>query len=259
MKKVLLMLGIACIFALSACGQEEEAKQSEAEKPKQASETVKKEAAGAGKSAEKKAEETAEAAGEKIKETAEKAKEKTKEAVGEIKEKAGETAETVQKEAGKAAEGMKEKAGETAESIKEKAGEMAGAGGEKAASAGSAGALTVLTMKNEKAFDQHRMGIVEFDHKTHAEEYGLSCGKCHHDKNHKPLNDISYEDPVKSCFECHDKKGRPKREQSMSEEEWKKEQIKYYYGAIHENCTGCHKETEGPVSCTECHTKQPAQ
>ncbi len=114
----------------------------------------------------------------------------------------------------------------------------------------------VITMKNEKAFPQHRMGIVEFDHKTHAEEYDLSCGDCHHDENGEPLDDLKMGDPVQSCFECHDKKGRPRRDQSMSPEEWQKEQLKYYYGAIHENCMGCHKEMEaGPTRCTECHPR----
>jgi len=113
----------------------------------------------------------------------------------------------------------------------------------------------VITMKNEKAFPQHRMGIVEFDHKTHADEYDLSCGDCHHDENGKPLEDLAHGDPVQSCFECHDKKGRPRRDQSMSPEEWKAEQLKYYYGAIHENCMGCHKEQGGPTRCTECHPR----
>ena len=114
----------------------------------------------------------------------------------------------------------------------------------------------VITMKNEKAFPQHRMGIVEFDHKTHAEEYDLSCGDCHHDENGEPLSDLKIGDPVQSCFECHDKDGRPRRDQSMSPEEWQQEQLKYYYGAIHENCMGCHKEMEaGPTRCTECHPR----
>ena len=113
----------------------------------------------------------------------------------------------------------------------------------------------VITMKNEKAFPQHRMGIVEFDHKTHADEYGLSCGDCHHDENGEPLADLKAGDPVQSCYECHDKDGRPRRDPAMSPEEWEKEQLKYYYGAIHENCMGCHKEMGGPKTCTECHPR----
>jgi len=113
----------------------------------------------------------------------------------------------------------------------------------------------VITMKNEKAFPQHRMGIVEFDHKTHAEEYELGCGDCHHDENGEPLTDLKAGDCVQSCYECHDKDGRPRRDPAMSPEEWEKEQLKYYYGAIHENCMGCHKEMGGPKTCTECHPR----
>ncbi len=113
----------------------------------------------------------------------------------------------------------------------------------------------VITMKNEKAFPQHRMGIVDFDHKTHAEDYGIGCGDCHHDENGEPLTDLKTGDAVQSCYECHDKDGRPRRDSSMSPEEWEKEQLKYYYGAIHENCMGCHKEMGGPKTCTECHPR----
>ncbi|MDZ7831383.1 MAG: cytochrome c3 family protein [Desulfobacterales bacterium] len=113
----------------------------------------------------------------------------------------------------------------------------------------------VMTMKNEKAFPQHRMGIVEFDHKTHAEDYGIGCGDCHHDENGEPLTDLKAGDAVQSCYECHDKDGRPRRDPSMSPEEWEKEQLNYYYGAIHENCMGCHKEMGGPKTCTECHPR----
>ncbi|MFP4225242.1 MAG: cytochrome c3 family protein [Desulfobacterales bacterium] len=113
----------------------------------------------------------------------------------------------------------------------------------------------VITMKNEKAFEQHRMGIVDFDHKTHAEDYGIGCGDCHHDENGEPLTDLKAGDAVQSCYECHDKDGRPRRDPSMSSEEWEKEQLKYYYGAIHENCMGCHKEMGGPKTCTECHPR----
>jgi len=117
----------------------------------------------------------------------------------------------------------------------------------------------MMKMKNEQAFQQHRMGIVQFNHKKHAADkpdgYGLGCGDCHHDENGKPLSDLKPGDAVQSCFECHDKKNRPRRDPSMSPEEWKKEQLNYYYGAIHENCMGCHKKQGGPVRCTECHPR----
>ena len=117
----------------------------------------------------------------------------------------------------------------------------------------------VIEMKNEQAFSQHRMGIVQFDHKTHAaakpDGYGLGCGDCHHDENGEPLTDLKAGDTVQGCMECHDKPDRPRRDPAMSPEEWEKEQLKYYYGAIHENCMGCHKEMGGPKTCTECHPR----
>lgn len=214
MKKVSLLLGIICIFVFVGCGQEEKAERPAQEKTKETVEGVK----------------------EKAGKTVEGLKEKTGKAVEEAKEEAGETVDATKEKAEAAAKRVKEKIGEAAEGIKAKV-----------------GAVGVIKMKNEKAFSQHRMGIVEFDHKSHVDKYGLGCGKCHHDENHKPLNNLSYEDSVAGCFECHDKTGKPRRDQSMSQQEWEKEQIKYYYGAIHENCMGCHKETEGPVSCMECH------
>ncbi len=116
----------------------------------------------------------------------------------------------------------------------------------------------VMEMKNEQAFPQHRMGIVQFDHKKHVADkpdgYGLGCGECHHDENGEPLSDLKPGDAVKNCLECHNKQGRPARpDPSMSPEEQQKEKLKYYYGAIHENCMGCHKKQGGPVSCMECH------
>ncbi len=264
MKKFLLFVGVICFaFALMGCGQEEEAKQPDQEKAGKAVESATEQAqdageesAGAVEEAGKKAGQATEAAKEKVRQAAETAKEKASESAESAKEKAGEAVSGMKEKAGKAASAAKEEAAQTAETIKEKAGETAAAAKAKAAqAAAAAGGLAVIEMKNEEAFSQHRMGIVEFDHKAHVTEYGLGCGKCHHDKNHEPLNDLSYDEPVKGCFECHDKTGRPRREESMSEQQWQKERIQYYYGAIHENCMGCHEETKGPTQCTQCHPR----
>lgn len=119
-----------------------------------------------------------------------------------------------------------------------------------------------VTMKNENAFKQHRMGIVDFTHKKHAEEYGAGCGDCHHDENGKPLTDLSCEDEVQSCYECHSKQGRPSVDRSLPPEERAKAELDWYYGAIHKNCKDCHmkynqeNQTQAaPVSCTQCHPR----
>ncbi|MFO7838075.1 MAG: cytochrome c3 family protein [Desulfosalsimonadaceae bacterium] len=261
MKRFLFLFGVlCCVFVLMGCGQEEEAKQPAQEKGREAAESAKEQAKDTGEEsagdleeAGKQARQTTEAAKEKAREAAETSKESAEESAESVKEKTEESVQGMKEKAGEAASAAKQKAEQTAEKTKQEIGQDAEAVKEKAAETAAAGGLGVMKMKNEKAFSQHRMGIVEFDHKAHVEEYGLGCGKCHHDKNHEPLNDLSYDDPVKSCFECHDKTGRPNREESMSEEQWQKERIKYYYGAIHENCMGCHKETKGPTQCTQCH------
>lgn len=69
---------------------------------------------------------------------------------------------------------------------------------------------------------------VTFDHKTHAESYGLKCIECHH---------------VEKCAHCH---GRDTV--SMMVEESKI--------ALHETCMGCHRMIEsGPRQCDTCHKK----
>lgn len=193
MKKIILLLGIACLLIFIGCGQEEKNEQP----PR-----------------------------DEITQPVERKQETTSEA-----------AEATKKE------------------IKETVDDMT-AGDREIETAGASG---VIKMKNEKAFQQHRMGIVQFDHEKHfadkPEGYGLGCGECHHDENGMPLTELRAGDSVQDCFECHDKAGRPQRDSSMSPEEWEQEQLKYYYGAIHNNCMDCHKEMGGPKTCTECHPR----
>lgn len=128
--------------------------------------------------------------------------------------------------------------------------------------AGLEGCPDVITMKHEAAFEQHRMGIVDFTHTKHVEDYGYSCGECHHDATGKPTDDITCEDDVKNCIDCHSKPGQPRVDRSLPEEERLALEREYFYGAIHENCTDCHKafneekgENIAPVACTQCHPR----
>ncbi len=119
----------------------------------------------------------------------------------------------------------------------------------------------IIKMDNTKAFKKHKKAIVMFDHKKHEaakpDGYGLKCGECHHDKDHKPLNDLKAGDKVQGCLECHNKTEKPKKPKGMSKDDWKKLRVEYYYGAIHENCVGCHKaQKKGPKKCSECHPKK---
>ena len=126
----------------------------------------------------------------------------------------------------------------------------------------------VIKMENKQAYDEHKKGIVTFTHKKHIEEYKIGCGECHHDKDAKPL-DLKIGDEVQSCLECHVKGQADKKAlRAMAPAERKKEELKYYDGAIHENCQGCHEKFNiekagdkrkgpAPVSCNDCHPKEP--
>ncbi|MCK5836069.1 MAG: cytochrome c3 family protein [Desulfobacula sp.] len=98
---------------------------------------------------------------------------------------------------------------------------------------------------------------IEFNHKKHTEEYGVTCGECHHDKDNKPL-DLKIGDDVKGCAECHNKFKKDKNN---------KKDIMVHQNAMHANCVGCHKafnkekgdpkgmKGPAPASCTKCHKK----
>lgn len=124
------------------------------------------------------------------------------------------------------------------------------------------GCPDVITMKHEEAFEQHRMGIVEFTHTKHVEEYGASCGECHHDETGTPTDDITCDDDIASCIDCHSKPGQPRVDRTLPEEERLELEREYFLGAIHQNCTECHKEhnqevgeAAAPVACAACHPR----
>ncbi len=126
----------------------------------------------------------------------------------------------------------------------------------------------VIKMENKQAYDRHTKAIVTFTHKKHVDDYGVGCGECHHDDKGQPL-ELKKGDAVQSCLACH-QKGRADRGKlrDLSREEREKEELKYHYGAIHENCQGCHEEYNqekagnprkgpAPVSCNDCHPREP--
>ncbi|MCX6640741.1 MAG: cytochrome c3 family protein [bacterium] len=76
--------------------------------------------------------------------------------------------------------------------------------------------------------DYNNGTIVVFNHKEHAQGYGLECIYCHH---------------VEACSDCHRK-------------EVKDVQVEESKVAFHETCLGCHREVElGPRECDGCHHK----
>ena len=121
----------------------------------------------------------------------------------------------------------------------------------------------IIEMKNEAAVSEHRMEIVIFTHEKHSldkpDGHGINCGECHHDKTGNPLLELTANDSVSGCFECHDKKDRPRKPQDISDEDWRVMRLEYYVEAMHDNCIECHKQGGGPVKCTECHFDQKGE
>lgn len=125
---------------------------------------------------------------------------------------------------------------------------------------GSKNSFDIIAMNNP-LYKTHKKGIVQFTHKTHIEKYKISCGRCHHDENGKPL-ELAIGDPVQNCIECHKGTEKPKGEKLP-----KKDKImKYHFEAVHANCIDCHKKFNidngdpkgkkpAPVSCGKCHPK----
>ncbi len=102
--------------------------------------------------------------------------------------------------------------------------------------------------------------FIEFSHKKHNEEYKISCGDCHHDKDNKPL-DLKIGDNVQKCVECHTKLKKARKKKG------EKKDMLVLENAMHGNCVDCHKEVNikagdpkgkkgpAPTSCSKCHLK----
>ncbi|MBS3809061.1 MAG: cytochrome c3 family protein [Desulfobacterales bacterium] len=125
--------------------------------------------------------------------------------------------------------------------------------------AGTTASPDTVKMKNEEAFEQHRMPVVEFSHQMHTaakpDGYEIGCGECHHDENGEPIADLQEGDAVQNCFECHSEKGAGTPKDFMGPPP-DAEALNSYYTAVHVNCVGCHKKQGGPVACNQCHAKE---
>ncbi len=108
-----------------------------------------------------------------------------------------------------------------------------------------------------KEIEEHKREAPTFTHKKHAEDYGISCGDCHHDQDGKPL-DLKMGDDVQRCVECHNK---------LEQDPQNKKDIMVLENAMHGNCIDCHKEVNikagdpkgrkgpAPYGCNDCHPK----
>lgn len=92
-------------------------------------------------------------------------------------------------------------------------------------------------------------GPVEFTHLNHAEDYELSCSRCHHDYI-DGKNIWEEGNWVNKCIECHDP--------CDSDGNVKKLKV-----AMHRNCIECHRKlkkewgsTDAPYkACKDCHER----
>ena len=89
----------------------------------------------------------------------------------------------------------------------------------------------------------------KFSHPVHL-KLEISCGKCHHGKEHQPLSDkdIAAMENNKQlrCVSCHNKDFADAKLQTPK-------------AAFHARCKECHKQgvgsKKGPTKCTGCHVK----
>jgi len=124
----------------------------------------------------------------------------------------------------------------------------------------------------DPAYEKHKKGVVQFEHKKHWDDYAKDypefykndCGECHHDEDNKPLTALKDGDDVQKCIECHKIAAEAPKGRKAKKKLKKKEKIKEYHAeALHENCRGCHKKfnkkykpKKAPTTCTKCHPKK---
>jgi hypothetical protein len=124
----------------------------------------------------------------------------------------------------------------------------------------------------DPAYEKHKKGVVQFEHKKHWDDYSKEypeyykngCGECHHDEDNKPLTELKDGDEVQKCIECHKIAAEAPKGRKAKKKLKKKEKIKEYHAeALHENCRGCHKKfnkkykpKKAPTTCTKCHPKK---
>lgn len=126
-----------------------------------------------------------------------------------------------------------------------------------AALAFAAGMPEVLVLESDY---KKTRSAVTFTHQKHIDDYKIACGECHHDDQGQPLNELTADDPVQKCIDCHSKPGevRGRQAQGMSEQEL----LTYHANAMHANCVSCHRDYNqekqariAPATCNECHPR----
>ncbi len=86
---------------------------------------------------------------------------------------------------------------------------------------------------------ENKAGKVIFDHKIHAENYGLDCATCHHQRSLLSPTEII------RCSDCHNDNTAGDKMPGRTD-------------AFHGQCMGCHEQMSGPWgkdACNQCHLK----
>jgi hypothetical protein len=156
------------------------------------------------------------------------------------------------------AEKVAEAAEEAAEEVAETAEEVVEQAEKAVAKATGGGEVADVIPMDNPLYPAHTKPVVQFTHTAHYQDYGISCGECHHDENGAPLADLKPGDPVESCAACHSEPGRPPREATTPEAK-----LAYHMQALHQNCMTCHKEynkenntKDAPATCGACHVAE---
>ena len=69
----------------------------------------------------------------------------------------------------------------------------------------------VIPLK-DPAYEKHKKGVVQFEHKKHWDNYSkeypefykTGCGECHHDDKGKPLANLKEGDDVQKCIDANE-------------------------------------------------------
>ncbi len=90
-----------------------------------------------------------------------------------------------------------------------------------------------------------------FDHAVHL-RLGVSCGQCHHDASHQPLDEAAIKAMAEPgnlhCETCH-------------KQDFANAKLRQRKDIFHARCKECHQQgvagKKGPTSCNACHLSKP--
>jgi len=95
---------------------------------------------------------------------------------------------------------------------------------------------------------QNKKPPVDFPHKKHSSDFGVTCKECHHTMK-------TDDETPKACGTCH-VKGATTAVEGSGDAVDPCHNEKCTKNIFHDKCTSCHKEKDkGPKKCKGCHPK----